>query len=53
MDSAQPPGPAQRVLQHFGETEGARINAMAGEAIESFEFSLFRNRPDLAYLPEE
>ena len=41
--------PQQRVLQHFGQTEGARINAIAGEAIASFSPTLFRTRPDLNY----
>ncbi len=45
--------PQQRVLRHFGQTEGARINALAGEAIASFTPTLFRTRPDLNYQPAE
>ena len=52
MNSPQP-GPAQRVLQHFGQQEGARINALAADAISSFEATLFRTRPDLSYRPAE
>jgi hypothetical protein len=46
------PGPAQRVLEHFGPEEGARINAMASEAIRETRISLHRVRPDLSYQPE-
>lgn len=47
------PGPGQLVLQHFGQEEGARINALAGESIANFNATLFRTRPDLTYLPED
>lgn len=47
------PNPGQRVIQHFGQTEGGKIVAMAGEAISGFEVSLQRARPDLSYVPED
>lgn len=42
----------QRIMQHFGQTEGARINALAGEAVSNIQVTLFRTRPDLNYQPE-
>lgn len=42
----------QRILRHFGQTEGARINALAGQAVSNIEATLFRTRPDLNYQPE-
>lgn len=50
LDTPQKP-PQQRVMEHFGRTEGARINALAGEAVANIEVTLFRTRPDLNYQP--
>lgn len=54
MSDLDTPGapPGEIVVQHFGEEEGARINAMA-ESIESSTASLWRPRPDLNYQPGE
>lgn len=41
----------QRIVRHFGEEEGGRINALAGEVIGGFEAVLHRTRPDLGYFP--
>jgi hypothetical protein len=46
------PGPAERVLQHFGPEEGGRINAMANGMISNIEYVLNRTRPDLNYQPD-
>ena len=46
-------GPAQRVIRHFGEEEGGRINALAQQAISGLSAELFRTRPDLNYQPAE
>ena len=45
--------PGQRVMQHFGQEEGGRIVAQAGETISGFDVSLHRPRPDLSYVPED
>jgi hypothetical protein len=50
LDTPQKP-PQQRVMEHFGQAEGARINALAGEAVANIEATLFRTRPDLNYQP--
>lgn len=50
LDTPQMP-PQQRLMRHFGQTEGARINAIAGEAIAGIDVTLFRTRPDLNYQP--
>jgi hypothetical protein len=50
LDTPQMP-PPRRLIEHFGQTEGARINALAGQAIASFDATLFRTRPDLNYQP--
>lgn len=47
------PGPGQRVIAHFGEEEGGRINGMAGASLAGFEYTLFRTRPDLNYQPAD
>ena len=41
--------PQQRVIEHFGQAEGERINALAGEAVQNIEITLFHTRPDLNY----
>lgn len=45
------PGVQQRVMQHFGAQEGARINQSMGQAIGGFNATLFRTRPDINYQP--
>ena len=47
------PGVGQVITQHFGEQEGARINALAAQSIASITTTLFRTRPDLTYMPED
>lgn len=46
-------GPVERIMKHFGEKEGARINEVANQALVSTESDLFRTRPDLDYQPSE
>ena len=43
-----PPGPAQRVMQHFGQEEGSRIVSM-NDSVANLSYTLFRTRPDLSY----
>lgn len=45
-------GVAQRLTEHFGQTEGARLNQLAQQSIAGFEATLFRTRSDLNYQPE-
>ncbi|MGW8369504.1 MAG: hypothetical protein ACWGPN_12610 [Gammaproteobacteria bacterium] len=45
--------PQQRILEHFGETEGGRLNELGARSIASFSATLFRARPDLNYQPGE
>ena len=47
------PGVGQVITQHFGEQEGARINALAAQSVASITTTLFRTRPDLNYMPED
>lgn len=46
-------GTVQRLFEHFGEEEGARLTNLAGQSIASFEATLFRTRPDLNYQPSD
>jgi hypothetical protein len=46
------PGVQQRVLQHFGAQEGARINESMTKAIGGINTVLSRTRPDLNYQPQ-
>jgi hypothetical protein len=52
MDTPTLP-PQQRLLEHFGEREGGRLNELGAQSIASFSATLFRTRPDLNYQPEE
>jgi hypothetical protein len=39
----------QRLIRHFGQEEGGRIAAQAGEIFGGIESVLHRSRPDLSY----
>lgn len=45
-------GPAQLVIQHFGQATGAAITARAQETIANMTITLHRTRPDLSYEPQ-
>ena len=45
-------GVVERLFEHFGQEEGARLVELASQSIASFETTLFRTRPDLNYQPE-
>lgn len=52
LDTPQKP-PQQRVMEHFGQTEGERIVGLAAEAVSDIDVTLFRTRPDLNYQPAD